>query len=80
TRPGVWIQATGGSGTSRQAGTATAHDNLGGVMAGVDVPVATHIQIGAALSRSHLDATLDGLAGRIDGALDTVAVYGRAGH
>uniref|UniRef100_UPI0023F0C621 autotransporter family protein n=1 Tax=Metallibacterium scheffleri TaxID=993689 RepID=UPI0023F0C621 len=80
TRPGVWIQATGGSGTSRQAGTATAHDNLGGVMAGVDVPVAAHIQIGAALSRSHLDATLDGLAGRIDGALDTVAVYGRAGH
>ncbi|MHB1274220.1 MAG: S8 family serine peptidase [Rhodanobacter sp.] len=80
TRPGVWLQATGGSGTSRQAGTATAHDNLGGVMAGVDVPVAAHIQIGAALGRSRLDATLDGLAGRIDGALDTVAVYGRAGR
>ena len=80
TRPGVWIQATGGSGTSKQTGTATAHDNLGGVMAGVDVPVAPHIQIGAALGRSHLDATLDGLAGRIDGALDTVAVYGRAGR
>ncbi len=79
TRPGVWLQATGGSGTSTQTGTATAHDNLGGVMAGVDVPVARHIQIGAALGRSHLDATLDGLAGRIDGALDTVAVYGRAG-
>lgn len=79
TRPGVWIQATGGSGTSAQTGTATAHDNLGGVMAGVDVPVARHIQIGAALGRSHLDATLDGLAGRIDGALDTVAVYGRMG-
>ncbi len=79
TRPGVWLQATGGSGTSAQTGTATAHDNLGGVMAGVDVPVARHIQIGAALGRSHLDATLDGLAGRIDGALDTVAVYGRAG-
>lgn len=79
TRPGVWLQATGGSGTSKQTGTATAHDNLGGVMAGVDVPVASHIQIGAALGRSHLDATLDGLAGRIDGALDTVAVYGRAG-
>ena len=79
TRPGVWLQATGGSGTSTQAGTATAHDNLGGVMAGVDVPVASHVQIGAALGRSHLDATLDGLAGRIDGALDTIAVYGRAG-
>ena len=79
TRPGVWIQATGGSGTSTQTGTATAHDTLGGVMAGVDVPVARHIQIGAALGRSHLDATLDGLAGRIDGALDTIAVYGRAG-
>ena len=78
-RPGVWIQATGGSGTSMQAGTATAHDNLSGVMVGVDVPVASHIQIGAALGRSHLDATLDGLAGRIDGALDTIAVYGRAG-
>ena len=79
TRPGVWLQATGGSGTSTQTGTATAHDTLGGVMAGVDVPVARHIQIGAALGRSHLDATLDGLAGRIDGALDTIAVYGRAG-
>ena len=79
TRPGVWIQATGGSGTSTQTGTATAHDTLGGVMAGVDVPVARHIRIGAALGRSHLDATLDGLAGRIDGALDTIAVYGRAG-
>ena len=80
TRPGVWLQATGGSGTSTQTGTATAHDNLGGVMAGVDVPVASHIQIGAALGRSHLDATLDGVAGRIDGALDTIAVYGRAGR
>ncbi|MHB1538263.1 MAG: S8 family serine peptidase [Solirubrobacteraceae bacterium] len=80
TRPGVWLQAMGGSGTSKQTGTATAHDNLGGVMAGVDVPVAPHIQIGAALGRSRLDATLDGLAGRIDGALDTVAVYGRAGR
>ena len=80
TRPGVWLQATGGSGTSMQTGTATAHDNLGGVMAGVDVPVASHIQIGAALGRSHLDATLDGVAGRIDGALDTIAVYGRAGR
>lgn len=79
TRPGVWLQATGGSGTSRQTGTAAAHDNLGGVMAGVDVHVARHIQIGAALGRSRLDATLDGLAGRIDGNLDTVAVYGRAG-
>ncbi len=79
TRPGVWLQATGGSGTSAQTGTATAHDDLGGVMAGVDVPVARHIQIGAALGRSHLDATLDGLAGRIDGALDTIAVYGRMG-
>ena len=79
TRPGVWLQATGGSGTSTQTGTATAHDTLGGVMAGVDVPVARHIQIGAALGRSHLDATLDGLAGRIDGGLDTVAIYGRAG-
>ena len=80
TRPGVWLQATGGSGTSTQTGTATAHDNLGGVMAGVDVPVASRIQIGAALGRSHLDATLDGVAGRIDGALDTIAVYGRAGR
>ena len=79
TRPGVWIQATGGSGTSTQTGTATAHDNLGGVMAGVDVPIAHDLAIGAALGRSHLDATLDGLAGRIDGALDTIAVYGRAG-
>ena len=78
-RPGVWLQATGGSGTSTQTGTATAHDSLGGVMAGVDVPVASHIQIGAALGRSHLDATLGGLAGRIDGRLDTIAVYGRAG-
>ena len=79
TRPGVWIQATGGSGTSTQTGTATAHDNLGGVMAGADVPIAHDLAIGAALGRSHLDATLDGLAGRIDGALDTIAVYGRAG-
>ncbi len=79
TRPGVWLQATGGSGTSAQSGTATAHDDLGGVMAGVDVPLSDRLAIGAALGRSHLDATLDGLAGRIDGALDTVAVYGRAG-
>ena len=79
TRPGVWLQATGGSGTSTQTGTATAHDNLGGVMAGVDVPIAHDLAIGAALGRSHLDATLDGLAGRIDGALDTIAVYGRVG-
>ncbi len=77
-QPGVWIQATGGSGTSRQAGTATARDSLGGVMAGVDVPISDHLAVGMALGRSHLDASLDGLAGRIDGKLDTVAVYGRA--
>jgi uncharacterized protein with beta-barrel porin domain len=49
-------------------------------MAGVDAPIAPHLEIGAALGRSHLDATLDGLAGRIDGALDTVAVYARVGR
>ena len=80
TRPGVWLQATGGSGTSREAGTATAHDDLGGTLAGVDLPLGHALAIGAALGRSHLDATLDGLAGRVDGTLNTVAIYGRAGR
>ncbi len=48
------------------------------MMAGVDVLVSERVAVGAALGRSHLDASRNGLAGRIEGKLNTVAVYGRA--
>lgn len=75
--PGVWAQATGATGTLSQSGYSAAYYDLGGVMIGADGRIGQRAAMGIALGRSHLDANLSGLAGRVDGRSTTVALYGR---
>ena len=76
-RPGVWVQGTGASGALAQSGTSTAHYDLGGGMIGIDAPLASGLSAGVAAGHSNLDASLDGLAGRVDGRESVFAAYAR---
>ena len=76
-RPGVWVQGTGASGALAQAGTSTAHYDLGGGLIGIDAPIAHGLSAGVAAGQSNLDASLDGLAGRVDGRESVFAAYAR---
>ncbi len=73
---GIWVQATGASGTLGQPGWSDADYDLGGSMAGLDF-VSDAGALGIALGQSHLDANLEALGGHVDGRTDSLAAYGR---
>lgn len=77
TQGGLWVQALTANGALSQDGFSSARYHSNGFLAGAEAPISSQFSAGFALGRSYLDASLNGLSGRVRGQQNTLGLYGR---
>lgn len=74
---GVWVQASGNTGTLNRDGYSRTRYGNSGLTVGVDYALDDGLAVGAALHAGHEHAALDGLAGRYDGTQSGISAYAK---